>query len=221
MAKCVAGKISKKLKELLEKNAINNDVSTINLLNGLIEEFDTISVKSELLNNFKTILKSATRYMRLTDENVMDPIAEDVLKFSRIDELLKELEKKGVKKFKSVLGSGTGNIVVETDIGGVRIGFGDLAKTINSQNVIPVIAQGSVGTLRYQIVPIADTKGITEEDVETIKLKLKAEGLEFSDPGTDNLGRINGKLVVIDLGAVSKQTDNIANLYNQSICGIK
>lgn len=151
----------------------------------------------------KGVLQSATRDTRLGA--MPDPVANEVLGSKSFADLERMIAADGVTSISGVLGAGASSIVIDTNAGALRIGSGDLVPSFNSKNVIQPIASGVSGGLRYELMPKADTAGVTQADVDSISEALRGEGLEFSDAGTDNLGRVNGRLVVIDPGSVTKR----------------
>lgn len=157
-------------------------------------------VKLELVK----VLKSATRMTSLIGE-VPDPIAVDLLVSSKnlmqLEAVLIEL---GVTEVNSLLGAGASSIVYSTNKGALRLGNGKVFNSIKSDNVLQQIAKGSVGSIRYELYPEVDTANVTNKDVMQLEKLLNAEGINFVDKGTDNVGRLNGRLVVIDPGAVVK-----------------
>ena len=150
-----------------------------------------------------TTLKNTTRNNRLTGI-VADPVAQDLLGNKSLPAALNLLSAEGLTSVAGVLGSGAGSIVLDTNLGALRMGVGPLENPVVSPNVNQVIKSGVVNGIRYEVFPKADTSNITDKDVADMTASLAAEGLVFSDPGTDNLGRVNGKLVVIDSGSISK-----------------
>ena len=150
-----------------------------------------------------TTLKNATRNNRLIG-TVPDPVAQDLLGSSSLPATLDLLSTEGLTSVAGVLGAGAGSIVLDTNLGALRMGVGPLANPVVSPNVNQVIKSGVVKGIRYEVSPKADTSNITDKDVADMTASLAAEGLVFSDPGKDNLGRVNGKLVVIDSGSISK-----------------
>lgn len=149
------------------------------------------------------LLKSATR--KTSWGQADDPVAQDILKSKSFPDLERALSQSGIK-VTGVLGSGASSIVLNGGNTAIRLGTGDLSAIPRIKGMIQPISSGEIGGIRYEVMPKADTTGITDADVATVAAQLKEQGYEFSDAGTDNLGRVNGNLVVIDPGAVSKVT---------------
>jgi hypothetical protein len=153
---------------------------------------------------FKT-LETATRET-LSAGTQPDPVAQDLLTSGKLPDLMTEVVKTGITQINGVRSADAGSIVLNTDQGDLRLGRENSAETINSPNVIQPIASATVQGLRFQLMPKADTANITEADVQSVSDQLAQEGLMLSDPGTDNIGRVNGRLVVIDPGAVQRMS---------------
>ena len=149
----------------------------------------------------KALLRRTTRSTKFGEQE--DPIAKALVGSKSFDAVLDLAAKDGVSKVIGVLGAGASSIILDTDKGALRLGNGRLAAPTKSAHVIRPLKQGQAGDVRYELMPKADTSNITEADVETIKAALGKDGLSFSDPGVDNLGRVNGKLVVLDPGSVT------------------
>ncbi|WP_257829966.1 KfrB domain-containing protein [Burkholderia glumae] len=61
---------------------------------------------------------------------------------------------------------------------------------------------GTEGALRYEILPRADTRSVTPLHVEQIAAILQNHGYQWRDQGVDNLGVVDGRVVVTDAGGV-------------------
>lgn len=150
------------------------------------------------------LLRRATRTVRIRGmegEQIPDLIAQDIVQSSRFNELAALLQDMGVQPI-GILGAGASSIVLDTGTHALRLGLGENVPIPTDASVVQPIASGSVGMLRYQLMPKADTRGITQADVETLSAELQRQGYVFGDAGTDNIGRIDGKLIVIDPGAI-------------------
>lgn len=148
----------------------------------------------------RSTLQAAARETRFGA--VQDPIAQSVVTSASFDKLAEQLPSMGVSAVSGVLGAGASSVVLDTPEGALRIGFGSDEALPKSSSVIAPIQSGEVGGLRYQLMPKADTSNITDADVQSVSKALAIDGLTLTDPGTDNIGRVEGKLVVIDPGAV-------------------
>ncbi|TXG82298.1 MAG: hypothetical protein E6R13_05155, partial [Spirochaetes bacterium] len=149
----------------------------------------------------KGVLSKATRNTKFG--TTPDPIAQDVIASASFNKLNEELAKNNIAVYDKVLGAGAGSIVLLTNRGALRLGIGKLTPVPKSNNILQPTLFGEVGGLRYEVYPVVKTDGITEQDTKEIEVKLNKEGLTFSDAGIDNLGRINGRVVVIDAGSVT------------------
>lgn len=155
--------------------------------------------------SLRSALKSMQRRDPVTKSNVPDPVAGDVLGSATFPHVARFVEGQATGPIEPV-GAGVGSVVL--DIGGdrvARIGVGTAGPVPEIASVLQPSSQTNMGGLRVEIFPKVDTSNITAADVATMRKQLKAEGYEFSDAGTDNLGRTaDGKLVVTDPGAVTK-----------------
>lgn len=145
------------------------------------------------------LLSTLTRETRFGQQ--ADPVAKDIVTSASYQRLALRLEELGIRPT-AVLGAGASSVVLDTNRGALRLGLGEPAGPFVSPHVIRALQRGSVGGLRYELMPKADTADITQADVDAMSALLLGEGLRFSDAGTDNLGRVNGRLVVIDPGAI-------------------
>lgn len=154
-------------------------------------------------NGFR-LLRDAKRKVKLPWADLVDePHAKDILQSPEAKDVA-ALIPPGSK----VLGAGHTAIVFETPEGkALRI-----SRANGERPQIPEMIQAEkterAGPWQIETSPKADTAGITEADVAAMEKTLNERGYTFSDPGTDNLGRLpDGRLVVIDPGAVSKLRD--------------
>ncbi|MCW3649165.1 toxin, partial [Burkholderia cenocepacia] len=84
----------------------------------------------------------------------------------------------------------------------VRLGTGDLAVRPKIPEVLQPVASGTEGNLRYEIMPRADMRGVTSADVARTADALRQRGYHWSDQGVDNLGIVDGRVVVVDPGGI-------------------
>ena len=65
-------------------------------------------------------------------------------------------------------------------------------------------------TLTIEVTEFVNTHGITEEDTYSIYKELRDEGLIWTDPRTDNMGRLNkkNKIHFEDIDTVSDEMQN-------------
>jgi hypothetical protein len=153
-----------------------------------------------------TALRHATREVNIGGERITadDPVAADVLRSRDIGALSDELKKHGITKVRPLAG-GASSVVLDAGDRVVRLGTGDLKARADIPEMLQAQASGTVGNIRYEILPKADLANITDVDVADMSAALSRRGYSFSDPGADNLGRVNGRMAVLDPGAVSKE----------------
>jgi hypothetical protein len=177
------------------------------------QEVEDLKTKASRVMTMRKALLDATRETKLG--TFQDPIAEDILKRSpeQLDELENALQGHGITELRPLSG-GASSVVLEANDGKVvRLGLGDVAGRPKIPEMLPVEASGKVGGVRYEISPKITTSGVTEEHVNEMKRMLSAKGYELVDAGTDNLGfDKNGKLVVVDPGAVTKKAETKAGI---------
>lgn len=155
----------------------------------------------------RSALSSATRTSRIpgmVGDVVPDPIAQDLLRRQgSLRQIAARLAELGINGLRPLAG-GASSVVLDAGERVVRLGFGDVVSRPNIPEVLQADATGAVGGVRYEVLPKVDTAGIGDTDVATMDKALRARGYAFSDPGSDNLGRLNGNLVVTDPGSITK-----------------
>lgn len=148
------------------------------------------------------VLKSVTRETRLLG-TVSDPVAQELLGSISIAALDKQLSALGIKNLRP-LNAGASSVVLDAGEKVVRIGHGDSIPRPNIAEVLQAEHAGSVGGLRFEVLPKVDTKNITEDDVRQLQAQLSERGYKWGDAAPDNVGRFNGKLVVTDPGGLER-----------------
>lgn len=136
-----------------------------------------------------------------------DPIAEGILATEWVEALDAHLAIRGVRGLRPLSG-GASSVVLATGDGSlvVRLGIGACHPRPDIPEVLQALDCGELGPLRWEVLPMADTADLGEADVAAMAAALEANGFSFSDPGTDNLGRFEGRTVVLDPGAVTRLT---------------
>jgi hypothetical protein len=135
---------------------------------------------------------------------VADPVAQDVLSAGDLDSLWAQLHALGVRDL-APIGYGASSVVFDAGHGlAVRLGAGVPVDVPRIAAVIQPLARGTAGGARFELMPLADTAGITLSDVLKVSERLGMQGYVFADRGLDNVGRVDGELLVIDPGAVQK-----------------
>ncbi|WP_232484366.1 zeta toxin family protein [Burkholderia ubonensis] len=133
---------------------------------------------------------------------VPDAVAKEVLGAKSVRALDRELASLGIRDLRPLAG-GASSVVLDAKDRVVRVGVGESTPRPNVPEVLQAEHAGSVGYLRYEILPKVDTRGITQADVQSLQDVLKRRGYVWGDAGPDNVGRIDGRLVVTDPGGVS------------------
>ena len=146
-------------------------------------------------------LNASTRETRWG--TVPDPVAREVLNSRSIHDLDRELAALGMKDLQP-LSAGASSVVLQTGGKVVRVGVGEPAPRPNIPEVLQAEQSGSVGYLRYEVLPRVETHGITPADVQQLHGQLKSRGYEWGDAGPDNAGKLDGRLVVTDPGGISR-----------------
>jgi hypothetical protein len=152
------------------------------------------------MTNLKHALSLAVRKTKFG--NYPDPVAQDILKSSSFSLLEQEIDSLGLPDFIPLAG-GTFHMVLQCEEHVLRIDFGKLFNIPNIPQILQPIIQNEVGNLKYQLLPMADTKSVTEEHLATIMLELK--DYRWHDSGVDNIGIYRGKPVIIDAENITKK----------------
>ena len=128
---------------------------------------------------------------------------------AEIDPLLAEIPVGSVP-----VGAGAEGFAVKTPDGKVvRVGALENDRP-RIPEVLPSLKKIVRGRWQLELLPLADTSGISAKDVEDMSQRLAVRGYELTDPHDGNLGRLNGKVVVVDPGAV--EADEAAVAYGEA-----
>jgi len=136
--------------------------------------------------------------------NQPDPVAQEILRSGDVPKLEEALARHGIRETKPLAG-GVSSLVLDAGDRVVRIGLGAATPRPKIPEVLQAEASGMAGKIGYEILPKAETVGMGESDVLAMSDALRTRGFRFSDAGTDNLGRVGGRTVVLDSGAVSPE----------------
>lgn len=163
------------------------------------------------MNNLSVILSKCQR--KTSWGLVDDPIAQDILKspyFTRLEQSINSLNLPPL----SPLGFGTFHLVLSAGNNIIRLGLGTIQERPDISEVLQPTIQEQIGTLKYEIMPKADTLTVNEQHLEDITNSLREQGYAWGDAGLDNIGLIEGKPVIID-------SDGIRQLKTKNTLKIK
>ncbi|WP_260434743.1 zeta toxin family protein [Burkholderia stagnalis] len=133
---------------------------------------------------------------------VPDPVANEVLGSKSVRALDRELASLGIRDLRP-LAAGASSVVLDAKDRVVRVGVGESIPRPKVPEVLQAERTGAVGFLRYEILPKVDTRGITQADVQALQDSLQRRGYVWGDAAPDNIGRLEGRLVITDPGGIS------------------
>ncbi|MDN7465958.1 zeta toxin family protein [Burkholderia gladioli] len=152
--------------------------------------------------SLREVLRSMTRNVPNLGGHYPDPVAQDIASSPHFAALEARLRALGLTHL-TPLDAGASSVVLATDDKHVvRIGTGELVQRPKIPEVLQPVASGEAGSLRYEVMPRAETRGITPADVDRMAAALERQGYHWGDKGADNLGVINGRVVVLDPGGI-------------------
>ncbi|MGS1047360.1 zeta toxin family protein [Burkholderia glumae] len=153
--------------------------------------------------NLRATLLSMTREVPNLGGTFPDPVAREIASSPSLAALEARLQAHGIGRLEP-LGAGASSVVLAADDGKqvVRLGVGELAARPRIPEVLQPTQSGTEGALRYEILPRADTRSVTPLHVEQIAAILQNHGYQWRDQGVDNLGVVDGRVVVTDPGGV-------------------
>ena len=150
----------------------------------------------------RDVLRSMTRDVPNVGGHFPDPVAEEIAASRHLPALEARLRSHGMTHL-TPLDAGASSVVLAADDKHVvRLGTGDLAVRPKIPEVLQPVASGTEGNLRYEIMPRADMRGVTSADVARTADALRQRGYHWSDQGVDNLGIVDGRVVVVDPGGI-------------------
>ncbi|TXT28378.1 MAG: Uncharacterized protein FD131_3155 [Rhodocyclaceae bacterium] len=152
-------------------------------------------------------LAATTRETRLVG-TTQDPVARDLIESQHLQALDQKLASLGIRDLKPIA-AGTSSVVLDAGQDVVRVGMGDLTPRPIIPEVLQAQREGVIGGLRYEILPKVEVTGITEHDVSLMQSRIAERGYQWTDAGIDNLGRINGQLVVTDPGGLQRIEEKV------------
>lgn len=160
------------------------------------------------MNNLKEVL---SKCMRKTSWGLVeDPLAQDILNSPYLKDLEKSLDNLKLP-YLEPLSAGVFHLVLSAGNNVVKIGFGQLQDILNIPEILQPIIRQQIGSLRYEIMPKANTVNVTQEDLDNIVSNLNEKGYHWGDSGIDNIGLINGKPFIIDADGIQKINVIISN----------
>jgi hypothetical protein len=130
-----------------------------------------------------------------------DPVAQDLLQSPYIDLLNIEINQYNLPFLKPLAG-GTFHYVLEAGDFVVRLGFGKLIERPIIEEILQPLYSGTVGTLKFEILPKAKTQLVLPIHLEQIIAKLTLKNYIWNDAGLDNIGLINGTPIIIDADGI-------------------
>ncbi|MBU9193025.1 zeta toxin family protein [Burkholderia gladioli] len=152
--------------------------------------------------SLREVLRSMTRNVPNLGGHYPDPVAQDIANSPHFAALEARLRALGMSRL-TPLDAGASSVVLAADDKHVvRIGAGALVQRPKIPEVLQPVASGEAGSLRYEVMPRADTRGITPADADRMAAALERQGYHWGDKGADNLGVINGRVVVLDPGGI-------------------
>jgi hypothetical protein len=152
-------------------------------------------------------LTATTRETRLLG-TTQDPVARDILESQHLQALDHKLASLGIRDLQPIA-AGASSVVLDAGQDVVRVGMGDITPRPVIPEVLQAQREGTIGGLRYEILPKVEVTGISEQDVGAMLARLAERGYQWADAGIDNLGRINGQLVVTDPGGLQRIEEKI------------
>ncbi|WP_186251174.1 zeta toxin family protein [Burkholderia gladioli] len=157
--------------------------------------------------SLREVLRSMSRNVPNLGGHYPDPVAQDIANSPHFAALEARLRALGLTHL-TPLDAGASSVVLAADDKHVvRLGTGELVQRPKIPEVLQPVASGEAGSLRYEVMPRADTRGITPADADRMAAALERQGYHWGDKGADNLGVINGRVVVLDPGGIQPMLD--------------
>ncbi|WP_186033960.1 zeta toxin family protein [Burkholderia gladioli] len=152
--------------------------------------------------SLREVLRSMTRNVPNLGGHYPDPVAQDIANSPHFAALEARLRALGLTHL-TPLDAGASSVVLAADDKHVvRLGTGELVQRPKIPEVLQPVVSGEAGSLRYEVMPRADTRGLTPVDADRMVAALERRGYHWGDKGGDNLGVINGRVVVLDPGGI-------------------
>ncbi|WP_126242981.1 zeta toxin family protein [Burkholderia gladioli] len=152
--------------------------------------------------SLREVLRSMTRNVPNLGGHYPDPVAQDIANSPHFAALEARLRALGLTHLTPLDARASSVVLAADDKHVVRLGTGELVQRPKIPEVLQPVASGEAGSLRYEVMPRADTRGITPADADRMAAALERQGYHWGDKGADNLGVINGRVVVLDPGGI-------------------
>ncbi|MDO8483024.1 MAG: hypothetical protein Q7S86_04365 [bacterium] len=167
-------------------------------------------LSGEALVGLITTIKRPVPIPGMEGEEASDPVAQELLRLSgqAFVEVARYLNGLEITEL-SLLAKAYSSNAVLLDSGSrvVRLSANEPVRKVDAPYVLQPIAAEKIGSIYVQISKKVQTEGITEADVGNVQANLAAQGYEWDDAGTDNLGRDeSGGLVILDGTVKRKKT---------------
>lgn len=157
-------------------------------------------------------LKRKSPIPGMENELVPDPVAEELLNAGpdNLTEISIFLKNSGISNLNELPDKwGFSAVVLDAGDRVIRLSKNQPTAKPDAPYVLRPESQKKIGNVYVQISKKVSTGNISEADVESVRKDLAAQGYEWDDAGTDNLGRDEkGNLMIID-GSVKKVSSNI------------
>lgn len=149
------------------------------------------------------LLAAMTRETRVSGL-VPDPVAQDILSSAYVAGLEHQLRRLEIGRLEDArpLGGGLSSVALQLGDWVIRIGRGELPDRPPIPEVLQADVRGTLGNLRFELLPRADTKAVTAEHLHLLIQNLASKGYEWGDAGMDNIGLVDGRPVIFDSDVV-------------------
>ncbi|MFK4705977.1 hypothetical protein ABIC83_002816 [Roseateles asaccharophilus] len=135
-----------------------------------------------------------------------DPVAQDVASSQYVGGLEREIRRLGIGNLDAatVIGAGASSVVLAVGDKVLRIGLGPLPDRPAIPEVLQAEMAGTLGDLRYEVLPRVDTAAVTADHLAALQISLSMRGFEWGDAGLDNIGLVGGVPVIFDAHGIRR-----------------